>query len=129
MRLPRRRFLQLAAGTAALPALSGLASAQSYPARPVRVIVPYSPGGPTDVCARLVAQKLSDRLGKQFYVEDVVGAGGNIGTGQAARTAPDGYTNLITVNSSGINPTLYEKVPYDALKDFEAVTQIAIFQS
>jgi tripartite-type tricarboxylate transporter receptor subunit TctC len=129
MKLPRRRFLGLATGLAALPALSGAAKAQSYPVRPVRVIVPYSPGGPTDVCARLVAQKLSDRLGKQFYVEDIVGAGGNIGTGQAARTAPDGYTILITVNSYIINPTLYEKVPYDALKDFEAVTQIAIFQS
>ena len=129
MRLPRRRFLHLAAGIAALPALSGLARAQSYPARTVRVIVPYSPGGPTDVCARLIAQKLSDRLGKQFYVEDIAGAGGNIGTGQAARTAPDGYTILITVNSYVINPTLYEKVPYDALKDFEAVTQVAIFQS
>jgi tripartite-type tricarboxylate transporter receptor subunit TctC len=129
MTLPRRRFLHLAAGIAALPALQGLARAQSYPTRTVRVIVPYSPGGPTDVCARLVAQKLSDRLGKQFYVEDIVGAGGNIGTGQAARTAPDGYTILITVNSYVINPTLYEKVPYDALKDFEAVTQIAIFQS
>jgi tripartite-type tricarboxylate transporter receptor subunit TctC len=129
MRLPRRRFLRLAATVAALPALPRAANAQSYPARTVRVIVPYSPGGPTDVCARLVAQKLSDRLGKQFYVEDIVGAGGNIGTGQAARTAPDGYTILITVNSYVINPTLYEKVPYDALKDFEAVTQIAIFQS
>src|SRR6202012_1992210 len=129
MRLPRRRFLQLAAGTAALPALSGLAHARSYPARPVRVIVPYSPGGPTDVCARLVAQKLSDRLGKQFYVEDVVGAGGNIGTGQAARTGQDGHTILITVNSYVINPALYQKVPYDALKDFEAVKQVASFQS
>jgi tripartite-type tricarboxylate transporter receptor subunit TctC len=129
MKLPRRRFLHFAAGIAALPVLSGLAKAQSYPVRTVRVIVPYSPGGPTDVCARLVAQKLSDRLGKQFYVEDIVGAGGNIGTGQAARTAPDGYTILITVNSYVINPTLYEKVPYDVLKDFEAVTQIAIFQS
>src|ERR1700733_12773147 len=127
MTLPRRRFLRLAAGIAALPALPGLARAQSsYPTRTVRVIVPYSPGGPTDVCARMVAQKLSDRLGKQFYVEDIVGAGGNIGTGQAARTAPDGYTILITVNSYVINPTLYEKVPYDAL---EAVTQVAIFQS
>jgi tripartite-type tricarboxylate transporter receptor subunit TctC len=129
MRLPRRRFLHLAAGFSALPVLSGTATAQSYPARTVRVIVPYSPGGPTDVCARLVAQKLSERLGKQFYVEDIAGAGGNIGTGQAARTAPDGYTILITVNSYVINPTLYEKVPYDALKDFEAVTQIATFQS
>ena len=129
MKLPRRRFLHLAAGITVLPALSGRAGAQAYPARTVRVIVPYSPGGPTDVCARLIAQKLSDRLGKQFYVEDIAGAGGNIGTGQAARTAPDGYTILITVNSYVINPTLYEKVPYDALKDFEAVTQVALFQS
>jgi len=129
MKLSRRRFLHLAAGAAALPAFAGPAHAQAYPNRPVRVIVPYSPGGPTDVCARLIAQKLSDRLGKQFYVEDIVGAGGNIGTGQAARSAPDGYTILITVNSYVINPTLYEKLPYDALKDFEAVTQIAIFQS
>jgi tripartite-type tricarboxylate transporter receptor subunit TctC len=106
-----------------------LANAQSYPARSVRVIVPYSPGGPTDVCARLIAQKLSDRLGKQFYVEDITGAGGNIGTGQAARTAPDGYTILITVNSYVINPTLYEKVPYNVLKDFEAVTLVATFPS
>src|SRR5271154_5860751 len=129
MRLPRRRFLHLAAGTVALPAFSGLARAQSYPARTVRVIVPYSPGGPTDVCARLVAQKLSDRLGKQFYVEDIAGAGGNIGTGQAARAAPDGYSILITVNSYVINPTLYDKVPYQVLRDFEAVTLAALFPS
>ena len=129
MRLSRRRFLYIAAGFSVLPAFPGRAIEQPYPARTVRVIVPYSPGGPTDVCARLVAQKLSDRLGKQFYVEDIAGAGGNIGTGQAARTPPDGYTILITVNSYVINPTLYEKVPYDPLKDFEAVTQVAIFQS
>jgi tripartite-type tricarboxylate transporter receptor subunit TctC len=109
--------------------LPRLAGAQSYPTRSVRVIVPYSPGGPTDVCARLIAQKLSDRLGKQFYVEDITGAGGNIGTGQAARSAPDGYTILVTVNSYVINPTLYEKVPYKALEDFEAVTLVAIFPS
>jgi tripartite-type tricarboxylate transporter receptor subunit TctC len=129
MRFSRRRLLQLSAGIAMLPVPFADAREQSYPTRPVRVIVPYSPAGPTDVCARLVAQKLSDRLGKQFYVEDIAGAGGNIGTGQAARAAPDGYTILITVNSYVINPTLYEKVPYDALKDFEAVTQVAIFQS
>src|SRR6201996_5990820 len=129
MMLPRRRFLRLATGLAALPALPGLAKAQSYPTRTVRVIVPYSPGGPTDVCARLIAQKLSDRLGKQFYVADIIGAGGHIGTGPAARTAPDGYTILITVNSYVINPTLYEKVPYNALKDFETVTLVAIFPS
>jgi tripartite-type tricarboxylate transporter receptor subunit TctC len=129
MRLPRRKFLHLAAGFAALPALSGIAKAQSYPTRPVRVIVPYSPGGPTDVCARFIAQKLSDVLGKQFYVENIAGAGGNIGTGQAARAAADGYTILITVNSYVINPTLYDKVPYDVLRDFEAVTLAAIFPS
>jgi tripartite-type tricarboxylate transporter receptor subunit TctC len=129
MRLPRRRFLQLAAGAAALPAGSRLALAQSYPARSVRVIVPYAPGGPTDVCARLIAQKLSERLGQQFYVENVPGAGGNIGTGQAARAAADGYSILITVNSHVINPTLYDQVPYDAFKDFAAVTLAAGFAS
>jgi tripartite-type tricarboxylate transporter receptor subunit TctC len=129
MRLPRRQFLHLAAGFAALPTLSDIARAQSYPTRPVRVIVPYSPGGPTDVCARFIAQKLSDVLGKQFYVENVAGAGGNIGTGQAARAAADGYTILITVNSYVINPNLYDKVPYDVLKDFEAVTLAALFPS
>ena len=129
MKFPRRQFLKLAASAAASSALSGIATAQSYPVRPVRVIVPYSPGGPTDVCARLIAQRLSDQLGKQFYVENITGAGGNIGTGQAARSAPDGYTILITVNSYVINPTLYDKVPYDALKDFAAVTLVAIFQS
>ena len=129
MRFPRRQFLHLAAGAAVLPVLANVARAQAYPARPVRVIVPYSPGGPTDVCARFIAQKLSDQLGKQFYVENVAGAGGNIGTGQAARTAPDGYTILITVNSYVINPNLYAKVPYDVLRDFEAVTLAALFPS
>ena len=129
MKLPRRRFLRLAAGAAALPAVSRFARAQSYPTRPVRVIVPYAPGGPTDVCARLIEQKLSERLGKQFYVENVPGAGGNIGTGQAARAAADGYSILITVNSHVINPTLYDQVPYDAFKDFAAVTLAAGFAS
>src|ERR1700752_4959791 len=116
MRLPRRQFLHWAADAAVLPLLPGIARAQSYPTRPVRVIVPFSPGGPTDVCARLIMQKLSERLRQQFYVENIAGAGGNIGTGQAARTAADGYSILITVNSYVINPTLYAKVPYDALK-------------
>jgi tripartite-type tricarboxylate transporter receptor subunit TctC len=129
MKLPRRRLLHLAAGAAALPAVSRFAWAQAYPTRPVRVIVPYAPGGPTDVCARLITQKLSERLGKQFYVENVPGAGGNIGTGQAARAAADGYSILITVNSHVINPTLYDQVPYDAFKDFAAVTLAAGFAS
>jgi tripartite-type tricarboxylate transporter receptor subunit TctC len=129
MKLPRRRFLRLSVTAAALPVFSGVAGAQSYPARPIRVIVPFAPGGPTDVCARLIAQKLSEQLGSQFYVENVAGAGGNIGTGQAARAAPDGYSILITVNNYLINPTLYDKVPYDAIKDFEAVTLAAVFPS
>jgi tripartite-type tricarboxylate transporter receptor subunit TctC len=133
VKLPRRRFLHLAAGAAALPAAARMTSrtawAQAYPSRPVRVIVPYAPGGPTDVCARLIAQKLSEHLGKQFYVENVAGAGGNIGTGQAARAMADGYCVLITVNSHVINPSLYDTVPYYAFKDFEAVTLAAAFAS
>src|SRR5690349_24300651 len=91
--LHRRGFLRLAAGVASLSGASGLALAQQdYPSRPVRVIVPFAPGGQTDVVARLIAQRLSDKLGKQFYVENAAGAGGNIGTGRAAQAAPDGYT-------------------------------------
>jgi tripartite-type tricarboxylate transporter receptor subunit TctC len=129
MKPPRRRFLHLAAGMAALPAVARIAWAQSYPARPVRVIVPFAAGGPTDVCARLIAQKLSERLGRQFYVENVPGAGGNIGTGQAARAKADGYSILIAVNSHVINPVLYDQVPYDPFRDFEPVTLAAAFAS
>ena len=129
MKLPRRSFLHLAAGAVALPAVSRVARAQTYPTRSVRVIVPFAPGGPTDVCARLIAQKLSEQLGQQFYVENVAGAGGNIGTGQAARAVADGYSILIAVNSHVINPTLYDKVPYDPFKDFEAVTLASAFAS
>jgi tripartite-type tricarboxylate transporter receptor subunit TctC len=129
VKLSRRSFLHLAAGAVALSAVARVARAQTYPTRSVRVIVPFAPGGPTDVCARLIAQKLSEHLGKQFYVENVAGAGGNIGTGQAARAPADGYTILITVNSHVINPTLYDKVPYDPFKDFEAVTLASAFAS
>jgi tripartite-type tricarboxylate transporter receptor subunit TctC len=122
MKLSRRQSLHLAAGAAALPAVSRIARAQTYPSRPVRVIVPFGPSGPTDVFARLVTQKLSERLGKQFYVENIPGAGGNIGTGQAARAAPDGHTMLMTVNSYVINPSFFDKAPYDPYKDFEPVT-------
>jgi tripartite-type tricarboxylate transporter receptor subunit TctC len=122
MQLPRRRFLQLAAGAAALSTVPRIAGAQAYPARPVRVIVPFAPGGQTDVVARLVAQKLSDRLGKQFYVENVPGAGGSIGVGRAAQAAPDGYT-IVFVDGIGFvaNPSLYNKVPYDPAADFDSV--------
>jgi tripartite-type tricarboxylate transporter receptor subunit TctC len=122
MKLPRRQFLHLAAGAAALPAVLRIAWAQAYPARPVRVIVPFAPGGTTDIFARLAAQKLSEQLGKQFYVENIPGASGNIGTGQAARAAPDGYTVLFAFSSHVVNPTLFDKIPYDPNKDFEPVT-------
>src|SRR4249919_949327 len=107
--------------------LSGVAvsSAQGYPSKSVRVVVGFPAGGPTDAIARIVAQKLSDNLGQQFYVENVGGAGGNTAAGQVARVTPDGYT--ITVISTGfvVNPSLYAKVPYDPVKDFAAVSLVA----
>jgi len=122
MKLPRRRVLHLAAGAAALPVVSRIAWSQTYPTRPVRAIVAFAPGGVTDTFARLMAQKLSEHLGKQFYVENITGATGNIGTGQAAKAAPDGYTLLFAFSSYVVNPTLFDKVPYDPYKDFEPVT-------
>jgi tripartite-type tricarboxylate transporter receptor subunit TctC len=92
------------------------------------VIVPYAPGGPTDIFGRLIAQSLSEHLGKQFYVENVGGAGGNVGMGQGARAAPDGYTVLVVPPNIVVNPALYNKVPYDPYKDFDAVT-IAVTSS
>jgi tripartite-type tricarboxylate transporter receptor subunit TctC len=99
------------------------AAAETYPSRPVRLIVPFAPGGPTDVFARLIAQKMAEQTGKQFYIENVGGAGGNAGSGRAAQAAPDGYTLLVTGGSHVNNPFLYAHTPYDPLKDFEAVTQ------
>jgi tripartite-type tricarboxylate transporter receptor subunit TctC len=106
----------------ALPISSRIARAQAYPARPVRVIVPFGPGGNADVLGRIIAQKLSERFGEQFYVENVSGAGGNIGVGRAALAEPDGHTILVTPPSYVINPALYEKVPYDARTSFDPVT-------
>src|SRR5437879_6543286 len=122
MRPSRRQFLQLTAGAAVAPTLSTIASAQTYPTRPVRVIVPYAAGGPTDILARLTTQKLSEDLGKQFYVENIGGAGGNIGMGQGARAAPDGYTVLVVPPNIVVNPAMYDTVPYDPYKDFDPVT-------
>jgi tripartite-type tricarboxylate transporter receptor subunit TctC len=119
MHISRRLLLQ----TAALAAMSPVALAQSkYPSRPVRIIVPFPPGGAVDVVARPLSQKLSERLGQQFYVENISGAGGNLGTGQTARSAPDGYTILMALSSYVVNPTLYAKLPYDPHKDFTPVT-------
>src|SRR3981189_316194 len=108
--------------------LSGLAPswAQGYPNRPVRVVVGFPAGGPTDVIARLVAQKLSDSLGQQFFVENIGGAGGNTAAGQVARVTPDGYTIMAISTGFLVNPSLYAKVPYDPIKDFTAVTLVAV---
>ena len=116
----RRRFLQVA-GAVMAPALLRGAQAQVYPARAVRVIVPFAPGGITDVLARLIAEKWSENLGKQFYVENVTGGSGNIGMGQAAKAAPDGYTILTAFVSYVVNPALFAKVPYDPVRDFEPI--------
>jgi tripartite-type tricarboxylate transporter receptor subunit TctC len=122
MKLTRRKLLHLTAGAAVLPVVSDITSAQTYPARPVRVIAPVAPGGPTDVFARLIAQQLSEQVGKQFYVENIGGAGGNIGIGRAAQAVPDGYTVLVVGPNYVVNPSLYAKVPYDPSKDFDPVT-------
>ncbi len=114
----------LAAAVVLLTAVVSQAQTGNYPDRPVKIIVPFAPAGPTDVVARLVAQKLSERLGKQFYIENVTGAGGNTGMGQAARAAPDGYTILFVSSSYVVNPSLYPKIPYDPYKDFAPVTVV-----
>ncbi len=102
------------------------AQSTAYPMHPVRIIVPFAPGGPTDVLARLIAQKLFQNLGQQFYIENQAGAGGNIGMRAAARSAPDGYTIVFVSTSYVVNPSLYEKIPYDPFKDFAPVTMAAV---
>ena len=123
MTLQRRQFLRLAIGSGLVPAFSPVAFAEGYPARPVRVLVPYAPAGPADILARFTAQKLSEQFGKSFYVENVAGAGGNIGMGQGARAAADGYTLLVVPpeHRSSIR-RCYVTVPYDPYKDFDPVT-------
>jgi tripartite-type tricarboxylate transporter receptor subunit TctC len=101
---------------------AGAAMADTYPVRPVRVIVPFPPGGVVDVMARLLAQKMSEALGQNFYIDNMGGAGGNIGTRTAALAEKDGYTILITSSSFVVNPTLHTKVPYDPVKDFAPIT-------
>src|SRR5215510_16023675 len=108
-------FMLLAASPASAPA-------ETWPARPVKMIVGFAPGGPTDLFARLLAQSLSERTGKNFFVENVGGAGGNVGAARAAHSPPDGYTLLVTGGNHTNNPYLYSHVPYDPLKDFDAVT-------
>ena len=111
MKLPRRNFLLLAAGAATLPALSRVAGAETYPTRPVRILVGYSAGSASDIVARLIAQWLSERLGQQFVVENRPGAGGNIAAEAVVRSAPDGYTLLLPASPDAINATLYHIAP------------------
>src|SRR5262245_29799107 len=117
------RALLSAAMILIAPALaSSQAVAQPYPSKPIRVVVPFAAGGPTDNVARLVATKLSEKWGQQIYVENVLGASGNIGTRTVARAAPDGYTILVTTSGFVVNPSLYATKPYDAITEFAPIT-------
>jgi tripartite-type tricarboxylate transporter receptor subunit TctC len=124
MKFPRRGFLHLATGAAALPALSRIASAQAYPTRPARLVVPTSPGGGADLVARLVGQWLTDRLGQQFFVDNRGGGGGNIATEAVVRAVPDGYTLLWVNTTNAINPALYEKLRFVFVRDIVPVASV-----
>ena len=124
MKLPRRTFLHLAAGAAALPALSRVASAQTYPTRPVRIIVGYPPGGANDTVARLLGQWLAERLGQPFIIESRPGAGNNIATEFVVRAPADGYTLLLADSANAINATLYDKLNFDFIRDIAPVASI-----
>jgi tripartite-type tricarboxylate transporter receptor subunit TctC len=117
MKLPRRQFLHLAAGAAALPALSRIARAQVYPSRPVRWIVSFAAGGPNDIVARIIGQYLSERFGQQFLIENKVGAAGNIGMAAVLSSPPDGYTIGFVAPNNAINATLYDKLAFDFVRD------------
>src|SRR5580700_379832 len=121
MKLPRRKFLHLAAGAAALPAMSRIASALDYPTRPVRWIVGFPPGGPNDITARIMAEFLSERLHQQFTVENRPGAAGNVATEQVARSQPDGYTVMELATVNAINASLYQNLNYDFIRDITLV--------
>jgi tripartite-type tricarboxylate transporter receptor subunit TctC len=121
MRVHRREVLRLVGAALSTPFVAHRAWALDYPTRAVRIVVAFGPGGPTDIFGRIMAQKLSEQLGKQFYVENVGGGGGNIGAAQVARAEPDGHTILFTVSAFVTNPAFLGKAPYDPVKDFAAV--------
>src|SRR5262245_22036911 len=125
MKLPRRKFLHLAAGAATLPAVSRITWAQAYPTRPVRLIVGSPPGGVVDLYARLIGQWLSERLGQPFIVENRSGAGGNIGTEVVVNAQPDGYTLLLVNDTHAVNATLYEKLNFNFIRDIAPIASIA----
>src|SRR5262249_52311106 len=125
MKLPRRKFLRLAAGAAALPSVSRLAWAQAYPTRPVRIIVGFAPAGGTDIMARLIGQRLSEQLGQQFVIENRPGAASNIGTEMVVNAPPDGYTLLVASFVNAVNATLYDKLNFSFIRDIAPVASIA----
>jgi tripartite-type tricarboxylate transporter receptor subunit TctC len=124
MKLPRRKFLRLSAGAAALPAVSRIARAQAYPSRPVRIVVGFAAGGSPDLFARLIGQWLSERLGQPFIIENRPGAGGNIGTEAVVRAAPDGYTLLLVTASNAINESLFDKLNFNFIRDITPIATI-----
>jgi tripartite-type tricarboxylate transporter receptor subunit TctC len=125
MKLPhRRQFLHLAAGAAVLPAVSRIARAQTYPTRPVRIIVGFAPAGATDIMARLIGHWLSERLGQQFVIENRPGAGSNIGTEVVVNAPPDGYTLLVATSVNAINATLYDKLNFNFIRDIAPIASI-----
>jgi tripartite-type tricarboxylate transporter receptor subunit TctC len=124
MRFPRRQFLQLAAAAAALPSVSPPASAQTYPSRPVRVMVGFAAGQAIDIVTRIIGQQLSERLGQQFIIENRPGAGGNIATEAVVRAPPDGYTLLAIGSNNMINATLYQNLSYDFIRDIAPVASV-----
>src|SRR5262245_50536273 len=126
MKLPRRTFLHLAAGAAALPAVSRIARAQTYPSRPVRIIVGFPAGGGADIVARLIGQWLSERLGQQFIIENRPGAGTNIATEAVVRAVADGYTLLLVAAANAMNATLYEKLNFNFIRDIAPVASIIV---
>ena len=125
MRVPRRFFLHLAVGAAALPAISCLGWAQAYPTRPVRIIVGFPAGGGVDINARLIGQWLSERLGQPFVIENRPGAGSNIGTEAVVNATPDGYTLLLATIPNAVNATLYEKLNYNFIRDIAPIASIS----
>src|SRR5262245_19989451 len=124
MKLPRRNFLHLAAGAAALPFAPHVASAQAYPTRPVRIIVGFAPGGATDIMARLMGQWLSERLGQQFIVENRPGAASNVAAEAVVNAPADGYTLLVATSVNAINATVYDKLNFNLIRDIAPVASI-----
>jgi tripartite-type tricarboxylate transporter receptor subunit TctC len=126
MKLPRRRFLHLSAGAAALPFVSRTAFGQAYPSKPVRVIVPFPAGNASDIVARLIGQRLSDRLGQSFVIDNRPGAGGNIGIEAVAKAATDGYTLLLLSPTATISPSLYDRLNFNLIRDIVPVAGVGL---